>query len=514
MRKYLLLIITLIVTLGFTNVYAEDFIPVTNTEQFNNAVATGGNIRLEGNITESSNVNISNPTKIDLNGHSIAMGNGVMNVNSDLTILDSASNGIIHGNNYFVIEVGGNGTGSLLLQSGIVKGNTNYAIRIYQNSSMQMDGGTVEAIDYTIYNQSRFVLNNGTITSEGIAIQNHLNSYFEMNGGTVTITGGDQAVNFYGSGTGVFNNGEINATVQTSDTNGGSAIFAYKDSVITINGGSYHSYSHTVGSNGSIDGPSSGENAKFTITGGTFTAVKGACLYIPQINGVTTISGGTFTSDASAIEIRAGSLTITGGTFTGNREEYSTEPNHSGTTTTGAAVAVAQHNTKQPIDVNITGGTFNAFIPISFTNPQNNPEEDINKVKISIEDNGQIHFNSDPSEKDTVVVNENKIIIESPELIDTIKNITIEGNSIIIHDLPVQKGYDAYIEVYDEDDELLYRTTEKTIQTNGKNIKIKVKYDLKANPETAKKVFPFLLLLIVSVATIVFKLKQRKLVSE
>lgn len=79
----------------------------------------------------------------------------------------------------------------------------------------------------------------------------------------------------------------------------------------------------------------------------------------------------------SAIEIRSGSLEISGGTFKSEAESFSVEANGNGPTTSGAAIAIAQHTTKQAIDVKITGGTFTGLRAINESNPHANTSPDV-----------------------------------------------------------------------------------------------------------------------------------------
>ena len=71
--------------------------------------------------------------------------------------------------------------------------------------------------------------------------------------------------------------------------------------------------------------------------------------------------------------MRSGSLTINGGTFTATKDAFSCEHNGNGTTTSGAAIAIAQHTTKNPISVTIKGGTFTGVKALNESNPENNP---------------------------------------------------------------------------------------------------------------------------------------------
>ncbi|MDD5972423.1 MAG: hypothetical protein PUC01_01780, partial [Spirochaetales bacterium] len=90
------------------------------------------------------------------------------------------------------------------------------------------------------------------------------------------------------------------------------------------------------------------------------------------------------TGKESAIEIRAGKLNITDGIFTATNKPTSITANGNGTTSDGVAIAVAQHTTKLPIDVNISGGSFNGYSALYESNPQNNDSESIAKVKLEV----------------------------------------------------------------------------------------------------------------------------------
>ena len=73
----------------------------------------------------------------------------------------------------------------------------------------------------------------------------------------------------------------------------------------------------------------------------------------------------------TGVEIRAGKLTVNGGSFTATAP-YSVSPNGNGSTTVGAAIAVAQHTTKKNIEVALNGGTYTGEKAISESNPQAN----------------------------------------------------------------------------------------------------------------------------------------------
>ena len=159
------------------------------------------------------------------------------------------------------------------------------------------------------------------------------------------------------------------------------ALNAFADTEFTMNGGAVSATgdgSIAIAGNGTTDPASSnyGGNAKFTINGGVIESGE-LGIYAPQVNGVTTISGGAINA-LTGVEVRAGSLNITGGTImVKDGAEYKVEKNGSGSTTTGAAVAVAQHTTRKPINVNITGGTFVGPVAFSEADPQDGDPVDV-----------------------------------------------------------------------------------------------------------------------------------------
>ena len=123
---------------------------------------------------------------------------------------------------------------------------------------------------------------------------------------------------------------------------------------------------------------------KLTVDGATIN-VGGHGIY--QAGYATT----TFTENASTItgstgiEVRAGNLTVTNSTITGNGT-FKCEAKDNGTTTDGVGIAIAQHTTKLPINVTISGGTISGTYAVYENNPQTNDTDSIAKVELSITD--------------------------------------------------------------------------------------------------------------------------------
>lgn len=134
-----------------------------------------------------------------------------------------------------------------------------------------------------------------------------------------------------------------------------------------------------------------------TNASGELCGIYAAGYAIWNIKGDTTI-----TALDTAIEIRAGKMKIDGGTFTSTETAYSCTAEGNGTTTVGASIAVAQHNTKLPIDVTISNGTFKGYHALSVVNPQNNDYAAISKINVNVKDG---KFTSTKAKKGVEAVN-------------------------------------------------------------------------------------------------------------
>ncbi len=79
------------------------------------------------------------------------------------------------------------------------------------------------------------------------------------------------------------------------------------------------------------------------------------------MNGETNNSGGEIIAATTGSEIRAGVLNVSGGTITSTCDSIAYTSNGSGTTVSGAGIAISQHTTDQTVEVNITGGTISGY---------------------------------------------------------------------------------------------------------------------------------------------------------
>ena len=134
-----------------------------------------------------------------------------------------------------------------------------------------------------------------------------------------------------------------------------------------------------------INGNNTTGNTKVQLNGATIEAT-GHGIYQAG-NGATTdvtANDSTIKGGATGIEVRAGSLKLVNSTVIGGDEDCTVAPNGNGTTTDNAALAVAQHTTKQPINVTLEGNvTLTANAALSIKNPESAPAKDIVKVNVN-----------------------------------------------------------------------------------------------------------------------------------
>lgn len=147
-------------------------------------------------------------------------------------------------------------------------------------------------------------------------------------------------------------NGAILTAVKLTDSNDEKGENASQPATLIVNGGTIKGSSYGICGNGTR------HNTSITINGGNIEAADatdGTGIYHPQ-DGTLTVNGGTISGHNSGIEIRAGKLEVKGGTIKHTATEFKKAANGSGTTITGAAVAVSQHTTNKALNVTISGG--------------------------------------------------------------------------------------------------------------------------------------------------------------
>lgn len=148
---------------------------------------------------------------------------------------------------------------------------------------------------------------------------------------------------------------------------------------LEVNGGTLEGYYYGIVGNGN------NHNTKITINDGTIKGLNqedSAGIYQPQ-HGDIVINNGNI-SGGTGIEIRSGTLTVNNGNIEGIASKFVKMVNKSGTTTNGVGIAVAQHTTKNPIQVAIHNGKISGQYAFYEWNPHNNQKSDLDKIDIQI----------------------------------------------------------------------------------------------------------------------------------
>ena len=195
----------------------------------------------------------------------------------------------------------------------------------------------------------------------------------------VTIQNGTVSMTNKESGSAIWLNGdakltlEKNATVSATKSPEGSPSFAiglWSD----CDGAKLVVKGTVTGENGIT--PNGNIRAKNTISieDGAVIDVDGTALYLAG-NADTTV-GAAKIKGATGIEIRAGILSVNGADIEATAK-FSAKKNDGGTTVQGAAIAVSQHTTNQPISVTVNSGSLfgeKAFYEVDLQDEENKSE--------------------------------------------------------------------------------------------------------------------------------------------
>ena len=307
-------------------------------EAVQNAVS-GTTVKLENDTEFTSTIDIQDKTiTLDLNGKTATFNGGAstyaiaLGKDAHLIIDDSQIGGTLVSKNYRVIKVG----------------NGSISTSASGPASLTLNGGTVSSEKVT-YTEGDKETDHGAIAVYANSSATH---------------GEDDAV-------------ACTVTVNSATVNGGIYVFGQGAELTVNNGAKITSAGYAISGNGSKTASQNNGDTKVTINGGTITQTGGTAdqvntaIYQPQ-DGELIITGGSISSDNTAVEVRSGSLTVTGGNISGGSTNPAVVSNGNGPTTSNTGIAIAQHTTKQAIDVNITGGTISGSAAVYESNPQSN----------------------------------------------------------------------------------------------------------------------------------------------
>ena len=238
--------------------------------------------------------------------------------------------------------------------------STSCSISDGQTYTINLNGYTLSAGNTTI------MLRHGKLIVNGTGTIKENSPYF----GAILVKGSENSADENYSVV------EVNAGVTLE---GWSAIFVDQNAAkaygvsVTVNGAVLNGVTDNEGGignglyvNGSITHT---ENAPEISLKNTTITATGEGMYLAGY-ATTTLTNCNITG-MTGVEIRAGKLTVNGGSLKATAA-YSVNPNGNGSTTEGAAIAIAQHTTKKNIEVTLNGGTYTGEKAISESNPQVN----------------------------------------------------------------------------------------------------------------------------------------------
>ena len=272
--------------------------------------------------------------------------------------------------NTYVVEVNGERYTSLN-EAVVACGTTPSTITLVGNEVMsdQVVIGDGQNITLNLNGKSLTAKPNWNFNSGLLAVHH---------GGTLTINGKGE---IFGVSPGGCVYCGIVLTVDKTDND------SSKPARLIVNGGHIVGQCYGISGNGSNAGRG---NTECIINGGlieasSIIAGEDNCgYYQPQFNSKMIFNDGVIRG-RSAIEIRSGDFTMNGGIAEayGFANECMIK-NNNGPTSKGVAVAIAQHTTKQPINVIINNGQLIAECPFFEGNPMGNDELSIATVKAEI----------------------------------------------------------------------------------------------------------------------------------
>lgn len=276
-----------------------------------------------------------------------------------------------------VVATIGDTNGYLTLEAAVAAAQSGDIVKLVKDANMTdtihiKDGKEITLAlnnhNVSITEQGKFIrVCNAELTVTGPGAVKEMHPYYSP----ILIKGGPAGSANYSVvnvGSGVTLEGWAGVFIDNNDGNNYGIVLNVNDATLKGVDDVYRASGSAVYVNGSI----TNENnmPKITLNNATLEAT-GAGMYLAGYAD-TTISGGSIAGAATAIEIRAGKLTLNGGSYTASAAEYACVANGDGATTSGAALAIAQHTTKKNINVMISGGTFTGVKALSESNPQGN----------------------------------------------------------------------------------------------------------------------------------------------
>ena len=344
MKKTLATILALVMAIGLCSVsWATEPASVNSAETLQTAIANGGEVKLDANITLTSMLTIpaDKTVTLDLNGLSITSAGKVIKNNGILTITDTKGGGKIISTGNTAVGVGDNS--KTTIKTAIIESVEGAVITGYATgATINIEDGIFSASDNAV------VAGNGNSTNEAGAKRTV--------GNTINISGGTF-------------NGQIKTPTYVA-----CGIYAPWKDTINVTGGTFN----IAGGAGIVAraGNVTVTNAVFNTTGNATGKVGDSLVVVPcsaivfdsevaypALTNTSAISveGGTFTSEADAISVKpegegaAERVSVTGGTFSSDVSDFvDSQPvaqRNNGEYVVGTSAVVSAANTDGSITI-------------------------------------------------------------------------------------------------------------------------------------------------------------------
>lgn len=152
--------------------------------------------------------------------------------------------------------------------------------------------------------------------------------------------------------------------------------------VLKITGKSMSKPVYVKGDGYAISGNGNRANTDVTLKYVNVEAISGTAIYQPQPESKMVLNNIQGTAPNSVVEIRSGKASIYGfdTVLEATAPDFKAEKNGNGTTIQGAAIAVSQHTTNNPIDVSIGSGEYKGQCSVFFGDLQ----DDLNQENTSV----------------------------------------------------------------------------------------------------------------------------------
>lgn len=373
------------------------------------ALANGGNIKFLANIETADMISIMNSltSVIDFNGHTVS------------------------GSAQVVFYVGyQTNVPNVTFKNGTINATASNGMAIYSmvNSTMKLENVNINAGAYGVYSTGSFDITGGKIEAGSKGVMAHSTDYnyvdtptykLKINIEGTEIVSGYRGVEVHTADV-TLNNVNITVTgnnVPANDAGAGVAVFRdtrleMENCVVSANSTNSHGLSGNGSTANSITG---GKNTDIILNLCEISGITG--IYHPQVNSKLTINGGTIIGANVGIEVRAGEVEIDGATLVSEAESLTVNPNSSGTTIGGAALAVSQHTTDLPITVTVTNCTLEGIYALYEKDVQNETARD--QIAITLGEgntlNGYVYSENCENIVDTADDNGNALTETTPE---------------------------------------------------------------------------------------------------